>query len=156
MRLFIFSLIIATNFVRCQDITITKEYIQNDYWNDKYNNRIHIERLIPTSDSLHYYAKEYGWVEKDEFYKVDSSFMYSYSGLNYKEQKIKLKDKVYFNKNNGWKWYVKGKGVEAIGNLENDTWYKFSDLKMNGAFYVYVYVDKKGKVHQYEINLANY
>ncbi len=160
MKTLIFFFLFTIILVGCKDITITTEYIKNDYWDDKYNNRIYIERLIPTSDSLYYYAKEYGWVEKNEFYKVDSAFMYGYGGLG--DGRLKLKGKVYFGKPNEWDWGHKKRigqessRVKTIGNLENDTWYKFSDLKMNGAFYIYVYVDKEGKVHQYEINLANY
>ena len=67
-----------------------------------------------------------------------------------------LSQKVYFNKDNGWNWNVNGIRKQTIGNLKNSTWYKFSELTMNNAYYKYVYVDSIGQTHVFNVNLANY
>ena len=94
--------------------------------------------------------------------EVDSSFMYNYTGLGGKSDLKKLEGKIYFNKTNGFYWNFgythfghKKTNKNVIGSLENDTWYKFSDLRTI-AYYVYVYVDSTGKVHRFNVNMSNY
>lgn len=143
----------------CKEIEITKEYIENDYW-DNYNNAIKINKMKVTDSTLNVLLSNFEtepnhWniVNKID---IDSSFVAYYSGLNsLMPNKPKLSGKVYFNKDNGWKWSFNGKEVNIIGELENNTWYKFSSLT-NDAFFLYVYVDETGEIHQFAVNLSNY
>ena len=75
---------------------------------------------------------------------------------NYWGNELYTKDKVYFDKNNGWNWNVNGIEKPTIGKLENGNWYKFSNLLMNTKYYKYVYVDSIGKTHVFSVNKANY
>jgi hypothetical protein len=156
-----FILILVLLFTSCQDkIKVTKEYIENGYWNNQ-NNAIYIEKMKVTDSTLDIFASDFKeepnhWniVNKIE---IDNSFSASYSGLNdFAPNKPKLKGKIYFNKDNGWKWLVNGQEKEIIGELKSKTWYKFTGLKMNTAYSLYVYVDSSGVVHTYGVNLANF
>lgn len=198
-----FIIITALIFSSCNKITITKEYIENDYWNN-HNNAINIIKMkVINADSLNYYLDSYNLFEH-RFLETDSSFTCSYNGLGinnhsfeelFENEKVieefkkrgvnidslknfsktkkrhKLGGKVFFNKDNGWKWlyksslYPKQEGLNwsskvqekaIIGELENNTWYRFSGLKMNTKFYIYVYVDEIGNTHNFGVNLANF
>jgi len=149
-------------------IVITKDYISNTHWDDERNNAILIEKMKLKKDSLLNifspdFKKEISnhWNITNKL-EVDSTFMYSYAGLNIREDKVKLKGKIFFNKDNGFYWnfgntYYGHKKTDknVIGSLENNTWYKFSDLKTI-AYYVYVYVDSTGKVHRFNVNMSNF
>lgn len=171
----LFVVITALTISSCNKIRITKEYIENDYWND-YNNAIQITKMKVIDSTLNVLSSDFEtepnhWniVNKIE---IDTSFYASYSGLNdIYSNKSKLKGKVYFDKDNGWKWLYKSslypnqemlnwslraQEKVTIGKLENSTWYRFSGLKMNANFYIYVYVDNNGNAHNFGINLANW
>jgi hypothetical protein len=85
----------------------------------------------------------------------DSSFIY-YANVLTNERSFKGV-KIYFNKDNGFYWSGENAGDTAkrIGNLQKDTWYKFSYLKTY-PYYVYVYIDSSNYAHRYNVNLANY
>ena len=149
-------------------IVITKDYISNTHWDDERNNAILIEKmkakgggiLNATSPDFDKEIRS-NWDLNDKL-EVDSTFRYSYAGLNSREDKVKLKGKIFFNKDNGFYWnfgstYYGHKKTDknVIGSLENNTWYKFSNLKTN-AYYVYIYVDSTGKVHRFNVNMSNY
>jgi hypothetical protein len=147
---------------------ITKDYISNKHWGDERNNAILIEKMKLKKDSLlnifdPNFKKEIPnhWNITNKL-EVDSTFRYSYAGLDSKGDRVKLKGKVFFNKDNGFYWnfgntYYAHKKTDksTIGSLENNTWYKFSDLKTT-AYYVYIFVDDKGKVHRFNVNMSNY
>ncbi|MGS2765215.1 hypothetical protein [Sinomicrobium sp. M5D2P9] len=159
MKKILFILLLTVLFGSCKDIEITKEYIKNDYWDD-HNNAIQINKMKVIDSTLNVLDPDFeiepnhsNIVNKIE---MDSSFYASYAGLNaFALNKPKLKGKIYFNKDNGWKWSFNGQKKEIIGELENDTWYKFSRLT-NDAYYLYVYIDSTGIAHKYGVNLANY
>lgn len=78
------------------------------------------------------------------------------------DSRKKLEGKLYFNKANGFNWnfgntYFGHKKTKknVIGRLENNTWYKFSDLRPI-AYYVYIYIDSTGEVHRFNVNMANF
>lgn len=171
---FLFVAITALTLNSCSKIEITKEYINNDYWNSQ-NNAIQINKMKVTDSTLNVLSSDFV-IEPNHWnivnkIKIDTSFYASYSGLNsIYPNKSKLKGKVYFNKNNGWKWLFKSslypnqEGLNwsskvqekaIIGELENNTWYRFSGLKMNRTYHVYVYVDSNGNTHNFGVNLAN-
>lgn len=148
-------------------IVITKDYISNKYW-DEYNNAILVEKMkIKKGSVLDVFSPDFdkeirsNWDLNDKL-EVDRTFMYSYTGLGGKSDLKKLDGKIYFNKTNGFYWNFgnthfghKKTNKNIIGSLENDTWYKFSDLRTI-AYYVYVYVDSTGKVHRFNVNMSNY
>lgn len=149
-------------------IVITKDYISNKHWDDERNNSILVERMKLKKDSvLNIFSSDFKgeipnhWNITNKL-EVDSTFRYSYAGLDSKGDRVKLKGKVFFNKDNGFYWnfgstYYDHKKTDknTIGSLENNTWYKFSDLKTI-AYYVYIYVDGEGKVHRFNVNMANF
>jgi hypothetical protein len=149
-------------------IVITKDYIINKHWDDKRNNAILIERMkVKNGGILDANSPDFdkeirsNWDLNNKL-EVDDTFRYSYAGLDIKGDRIKLKGKVFFNKDNGFYWnfgstYYDHKKTEknTIGRLENNTWYKFSDLKTI-AYYVYIYVDNLGELHRYNVNMSNY
>ena len=161
MKKIVFIIFIGLLFSCIKEIEITKEYISNENWDDKSNNSILIQKMLVIDNSLNIFDPDFvmepnHWniVNKLE---LDSSFVSSYWGLNTSDKdRPKLKGKVYFDKNNGWNWYVNGIKKPTIGNLRNNTWYKFSELTMNTAYYKYVYVDSNGKTHVFSVNLANF
>ena len=141
-------------------IVITKDYISNKYW-DRYNNSIRVERMNLKKDSiLNVFDSNFEknipnhWNVSNKL-EIDSAFYFGYNGLNIKEDKLKLKDKVYFNKSNGFNWYSNNGEREIIGQLKNNSWYKFSNLKTI-PFYVYIYIDNEGKVHRFNVDMSNY
>ncbi|PQJ16575.1 hypothetical protein [Aureicoccus marinus] len=142
-------------------IVITKEHIVNKYWDDDRNNSILIEKMMLKKDSvLDIFSSDFRseipnhWniINKLE---VDSTSYFGYSGLNIKKDKKKLNSPIFFNKNNGFEWYSANGNKTIIGNLETNTWYKFSNLTTS-AYYVYIYVDKEGKTHRFNVNMSNY
>lgn len=142
-------------------IVITKDYISNEHWDDERNNAILIERMKLKKDSLldifsSDFEKEIPnhWNITNKL-EVDSTSYFGYSGLNIKKDKVKLKGKIFFNKNNGFEWYSANDDKTIIGSLENNTWYKFSSLKTI-AYYVYIFVDDTGKIHRFNVNMANF
>lgn len=157
--IFIF-IIVGCELLNPPKVIITKEYIENPYW-DEYNSNIFIEKLklIDTTKVLKSDIEE---IRKGFLLlEVDSSFRYGYYGNSqakpYSKEKpspllSKIK-KVYFNKDNGFVWNTGRRGFlitekKVIGNLENNTWYKLSEL--GGHFnYIYVYVDNNGKAHTF-------
>ena len=160
MRFFIY-LLLGILLVSCHNnIEVTKEYISNENWNSdpkKGRNELKIEKLKMINDSVYYYLDKYHNAQiMYDYFEVDSSFCYQ---NHFGVKNIK---KLYFEKEISSKWIdctqdTKGIiSIAKIGSLENNTWYKFSNLKMNVAFYLYVHVDSLGKVNTYVVNLANY
>lgn len=149
-------------------IVITKDYISNKHWDDERNNAILVERMkVKNGGVLDATSPDFDkeirsdWDLNDKL-EVDSTFRYSYAGLDSKGDRVKLKGKVFFNKDNGFYWnfgntYYDHKKTDknVIGSLENNTWYKFSNLKTI-AYYVYVFVDDTGKLHRFNVNMANF
>lgn len=142
-------------------ILITKDYISNKHWDNERNNAIHVEKMkvkngVILDATSPAFDKEIlsNWDLNDKLV-VDSTFYFGYSGLNIKKDKIKLKGKIFFNRDNGFEWYSANGDKTSIGSLENNTWYKFSGLRTI-AYYVYIYVDEEGELHRFNVNMANY
>jgi len=157
-------LILAITNCDNRRIVITKDYIINDFWMEKRNNNsILIKKMILKDSALSIFSKEFedkhdnlDIINKLE---IDSSFIYGYNGGNenkpYSSESPSpsLKNKVYFDKDNGWVWFFKnykGDVRYRIGKLQNDTWYKFSGL-INKPIDYYVYIDSLGKSHIYSV-----
>jgi len=142
-------------------IEITNEYIINDHWYEKHNFRLQIDKMVVVDDRLDVFSK--GFIRNSHFWNFeqslskDSAFTCSFwktgSGDNASQ---KFSNKVYFTKSNGWDWTFNGEKTPVIGKLENDTWYKFSNLTMNTKFYIYVYIDSVGVAHNFSVNQANF
>ncbi|WP_350288846.1 hypothetical protein [uncultured Croceitalea sp.] len=142
------------------EIVITREYIDNGYW-DEYNNAIHVEKMkVKNGGVLDVLSIEFdkeirsNWDLNDKL-EVDSTFYFGYNGLNVKKDKKKLKNKIFFNRDNGFEWYSNKVSKSKIGLLQNNTWYKFSRLRPI-AYYVYIYIDDTGEAHRYNVNMSNY
>lgn len=141
-------------------IVITKNFISNQYWDD-YNNAIHVQKMkiikdsvLDISDSNFNKNTPNHWNITNKL-EVDSTFYFGYSGLNENQNNVKLKGRVYFTKANGFLWYTDNGNKSIVGSLENNTWYKISDLK-NIPFYVYVFIDNKGNSHIFKVDNSNY
>jgi|GEM_PF-2492690 len=145
-------------------IQITKEYLVNRYWGNGFSNYFIIEKMKLKQDSsldifrtdFNATANSVNVVEKLE---SDTSFAYHYVS---RDNTRILDDIIYFGKSNKGEWHAAnlrlktlGQKVEILGNLENNTWYKFSKLR-DRPFFVYVYVDSIGMTHRFDYDLSNY
>jgi hypothetical protein len=138
-----------------KQIHITENYIINEFWDEKYNHAIKIERLIRLDNRLDVTSKEF----RESFYwDFETSFKVKSDSetFSFWSPKICKNDTVFFDKSNGWKWHNGVDKVSTIGKLERNQWYKFSNLRMNTKFYKYVFIDTEGKAHIFNMNKANF
>ena len=142
-------------------IKITNEYIINDHWDEKYNYRLRVDKMNVDDDRLDVFSKDF--IRDSHFWNFeqslskDSTFTCSFGEIGSENQTHpKFSNKVYFTKNNSWDWTLNGEKTPIIGKLENNTWYKFSNLTMNTKFYIYVYIDSVGTAHDFSVNQANF
>ncbi|WP_417859526.1 hypothetical protein [Xanthomarina gelatinilytica] len=151
----VFVALFWTNFVPEKNrIEITNEFIINDNW-DEYNHAIRINKMTVLDNRLDVFSK--GFIKNSHYWDFENSLENDKTfNCSYWGKEPFIKDKVYFDKNNGWSWNVNGIEKPTIGKLENGTWYKFSNLLMNTKYYKYVYVDSIGKTHVFSVNKANY
>lgn len=146
-------------------IEITPEYIKSKYWNKSSTNFFIIEKMKVKQDSVlnifqpGFNLKISNHWNITEKLEVDTSFVYTYD--SHSMHKI-TGNKIFFNQSNEGDWVTgsirftgERKKMETIGNLENNTWYKFSKLR-DRPLYIYVYVDSTGKVHRFDQDLSNY
>jgi hypothetical protein len=169
----ILTLMIISSCSKKNNIIITTEYIQNDYWKEKrilreFNgipvNAVQVLRL-KLKDSISFKQKH----SLEEYVNED---MLEIDTVN-KEQNCWAfipkteKIKIYFDKDyDNWSWncynfrtiddkYKK----KNIGKLKNNTWYLFNYLRSGGIYdnkyLVYIYVDEKGETHMFIRNLIN-
>lgn len=145
-----------------QEIVITKDYIDNGYW-DEYNRSLLIEKMKIKKDSIldifdPNFKKEVPnhWNITNKLV-VDSTFVYRNSLLD--QKKINFSRRIYFNQRNANDWnfghYSIDKQFPTIGSLERNTWYKFSKLKTR-PFYIYIYIDGAGEIHRFNVDMSNY
>jgi hypothetical protein len=167
MRIITFCFIIVLIFVGCSDkkVEITSEYIINENWNKKkekdWGNKIEIYKLKVKKDSIINPFIELSQVEILPKLEVDSTF-YRYAAIRIEAEKSYGTQPIYFNKYNGFYWNTKEwpnnrDSVKTIGDLQKDSWYRFSELGLLAhPYYIYVYVDSSNSVHRFDVNLANY
>jgi hypothetical protein len=151
-------LLISCNPFDPGEIVLTRTYISNEAWDD-YNNQIKVEKM-QIRDSVQIIRTDLNSISKNfTLLQVESAYIYEYSG--FRDKRPNPKGKVYFNKDNGWKWvkvasnYKDNERYTTIGNLQKDQWYRFSNLRGKGGFFIYAYVDQKGDLHQYYQDLRN-
>lgn len=155
MKSILFS-ILSITFFACgnQPITISKDKIVNENWSPdprEGRNGMTIQKVtVANDDSFDYYLDK-GFITDTDF-RNDESFHYR---AHFGKREVK---EINFDTEYDWKWIdVKNKNeVSKIGLLENNTWYKFSDLTNNTKFFLYVYIDENGLPHQYSVNRSNY
>ncbi|MDO5655055.1 MAG: hypothetical protein Q4G27_02825 [Flavobacteriaceae bacterium] len=162
MNKFVVTILLGFLFQACElinppKILITKDYIINEFWNDK-NNSILIQKL-DLVDTANISKSDIDIIKRNfGFLKVDSTLIAGYEGLNTNNNIKLMHEKVYFNKDNGWQWFVLKDSIyiekKLIGELENNTWYKFSNLNGHGGFFIYVYVDLNGQVYKFNQDFA--
>ena len=150
-------------FQKPSEIEVTTEYIRNEYWNKTSMISFEIEKMKVKQDSIlnifqHGFkgvSNNWNIVEKLE---TDSSFIYHYISNS-----TSIGDTVYFDKSKGGDWSTDfrmkdvslGTTFKTIGNLQRDSWYKFSGLR-SGQFYVLIYIDSIGKTYRFDQNLNNF
>lgn len=152
----IFSVLFGLFILGCSNkkIYITSEYIINPNW-DYQANAIEITKMKLKKDSEISDLNNLSQEEIIRKLEEDKSFVFV---ANVKTNGVKYSvRKVYFNKDNGFLWWTSDGSTKekVIGNLQKDTWYKFSHL-VTYPFYVFVYVDSGNNVHSFNVNLANY
>lgn len=148
--------ITSLSFIGClnKEIEITNQYIKNANW-DRVANAIKINKLQVKNGFIFDLTNEIAQADLLENLQDDTTFFFV---GNVKDNGIKYADrKVFFDKDNSFYWWTSGgeKKTEIIGNLEKETWYKFSDL-VTYPLFIYVYVDSLNEAHLFEVNLANY
>ena len=155
-------------FFENKRIAITKEYIINENWVDGHNGIIIEKMKIRQDSSLNILDPNFdkgsinNWNVVNKL-ELDSSIVYSYNvGLTYDSSKSLSKSsdkKLYFTKPNKNLWVkglFSGDTIETIGELQNDAWYRFSNLTPITKFYVFIYVDNNGNTHRFDQDLSNY
>lgn len=148
-----------------EKIEITQSYIVNENWINEHN-EIFIERMKVKSDSV-IKLDEYKAVGNNHWeivnkLEIDTSFRYSYNNGKVYNPTIspsKLKHKIlYFDRPNEGLW-VKGRFSDdtttILGELENETWYKFSNLTPNASYFLFIYVDEDGNARRFVQDLSN-
>jgi hypothetical protein len=149
----------------CSDekIEITNEYIINENWSKKneeaWANSITINKMKVRKDSTINAFSDLSQAEILDKLEEDSSFMY-YANVKIQQGESYKNKKIFFNRYNGFYWGSKrfnnDDTTKTIGNLRQDSWYKFSDLGLISHSYIYVYIDSANKSHRFVVNLANY
>lgn len=148
-------------------IVITNEYILNESWSNNHNGILIEKMKIKSDSSLNVLDSGFNsgginnWNVVNKL-ELDSSFVYSYNVGSAYEPNSSLSElsekKLYFNKPNKSLW-VKGRfsgdTIKILGNLKNDSWYKFSELTPITKFFVFVYVDDNGKIHRFDQDLSS-
>lgn len=167
MRMKIAIIICAFTFIGClnKKIEITSAYIINENWSKKNEqelaNSITINKMNIKKDSAINPFLKLSQSEILNKLEEDSSFMY-YANVKIEQGESYKNREIYFNKYNGFYWGSKSRfnttdTVKTIGNLQQDNWYKFSDLGLiSHPYYIYIYIDTANKVHRFDVNLANY
>ena len=150
------SILLLTTLLSCSDkIEITSDFITNQYWDD-YNSNITIMKLMITKGDIDITSENFKTnyhVELLSKLSIDSTNIYSKQSAN---RYLNQNDTVYFDRYNGWYWNNNKSKTETIGQLEKKVWYRFSNLKMNTKYNIYVYVDSLGTTHNYVVNNANF
>lgn len=156
-----FIVFIVLGFVSCsgiKSIEITAEYIINENWRKEWSKPIMVEKMKVKMDSIINPFSELSQVEILDKLVEDSSFRW-FGNANTSKNRVEIyrTKKIYFGKDNGFTWRddVAGKDTNILGNLEINTWYKFSGL-VGYPYFVYVYVDSTNKVNRFDVNMANY
>lgn len=150
-------------FLGCSNdrLTITKEYIKNDSWDNK-NCNISIKKLLLTDNTFNINNNDFKKEKIPLNVKVDSSFIFTSNGFFIKDSISRetfthgclFPSKLYFNRPNSVPWNKisknSSKKVEKIGLLKRDSWYLFSDI-LSSPTEAYVYIDNSSKSHIYYI-----
>ena len=143
-------------------IEITSEYIIDEYWDKQDYPGLEIDRMKLKKDSVINPFSDLPQTKILSKLEEDSSFRWEINLYPNKGQKFKDK-KIYFNMDNGSDWYRRPeikmpeiRKVRTIGNLNKNTWYKFSGIYDINQYYSCVYVDSTFKVHRFFINMANW
>lgn len=167
MKIIIFTILLIVIFAGCSDkkVEITTEYIINGNWNKKkekdWQNKIEIYKLKVRKDSTINPFLELNQVELLSKLEIDSTF-FRYAAVRIEQGKDYSNHPIYFNKYNGFYWNTNEwpnnkDSVETIGDLQKNSWYRFSELGLLAhPYFVYVYVDSVNKIHQFDVNLSNY
>lgn len=165
MKIGFLLLCLAFVFSSCvSSVTVTDSYIINKNWN-AYNYELTVARMqvikgISSIDPDT--AVVYDLLTQLE---VDSSYYYCFfSGMRPPKEMVKKK-KLYFTHSypgNFWQFgcpYFESKMRDqdkaVLGKLQRNVWYRFSSI-VTYRYYVFVYFDSKGRVHQYAINQTNF
>jgi len=153
-------------FTACSNkkVEITSEYIINENWNkaneEALANSITINRMKVREDSIINAFSDLDQSELLSKLEEDSMFMH-YTNIRIKEGESYSNKKIYFNRDNGFYWGSKSRNnsidrSKKIGNLQNNNWYKFSNLGTIVVQYIYVYVDSINHVHSFNVFHSNY
>ena len=166
MRIVCFVIAFALIYASCSDrkIEITPAYIINENWSKKNEkasaNSITINKMKIKKDSAINPFLELSQSEILTKLEEDSSFMH-YANVKIEQGESYKNRKIYFSRYNGFNWGSKSRlnsndTVKTIGDLQQRTWYKFSDLGLISHSHIYVYIDSVNKPHRFVVNLANY
>lgn len=143
--------------VRCKEkeVTITKDYVINPYW-DKIDNSFTVAkmRLKDTSNNI---IKPNNVTSQKLLRKLvkDTSFSFTanvkYNGEEY------VKRKIYFNRHNGFLWRKppnidpsRNIKFNTIGELQQNSWYFLGGLGSEKTLY-YVYIDSLDNLHIFKV-----
>lgn len=140
-------------------IEITPAYIKNDFWKTPFSSFFVIEKMNLMKDSISIKLDSSFNTRILNYLETDTSFIYTFSSND--RSKI-IDDTIFFNAPNEGTWITGGiryngirRKTETIGNLQNNCWYKFSELR-DFPFYLYVFVDSNGNIHRFDRNLSNF
>jgi hypothetical protein len=147
-----FLLLLA--YVSCnerKDITITKNYVINPFW-DKADNSFQVVRMKQKNSTDSIYIKNISFSVLLKKLEKDTKFSYianvKYNGEEYSQRK------VYFEKDNGFMWLADvhdpNSGKKILGQLRKKTWYLFIGLDREKTLY-YVYLDSTDTIHTFRV-----
>jgi hypothetical protein len=139
-------------FTGCKEkeVTITKNYVINPYW-DKIDNSFDVIRMkLKNSNNID--VKNTSSSEVLRELEEDTSFVYrasvKYNGEDYSKRK------VYFNEDNDFLWWGdlhnSSSTKKVLGKLQKNTWYFLAGLGKEKTLY-YVFVDSLDNLHTFRV-----
>lgn len=138
-----------------KEVTITKDYVINPYW-DKIDNSFDVIRMkLKNSSDID--LKKVFPSELLRKLEEDTSFIYrasvKYNGEDYSKRK------VYFNEDNNFLWWGdlhnSSSTKKVLGELQKNTWYFLAGLGKEKTLY-YVYIDSLDNLHSFRIPASSW
>lgn len=140
-------------------ITITRDYIINPNWNEV-NNSLTVYKMKLKDSTQTIDLTDPSEAELYHGLVKDSSFLYS-TKIRHNDEDY-TKQKVYFNKYNGFEWCDLNNmhsdcEKRTLEELKQETWYLFYGLSNIHTTAYYAYFDTSDKLHLFVIGMmTNY
>ena len=140
-----------------KEVTVTKAYVINPYW-DKIDNSFTVTKMLlkDSTDSINLKNISPSELLRKLVEDTNLSFIANvkYNGEDYPERK------VYFNRANGFSWRkLNDKNSnykqEIFGELQQKIWYSLGGLGEEKTLY-YIYLDNLDNLHSFKVPASSW